>query len=130
MTLKITREEVEEVLDKARQLLTAGAFSISQREKNNMFMDEYNLTHNKVKQLVLDLKVEDFHAAEYNNNENYDPDNICYIFVPQVLLSDVMGERKKRNVYVKFVIVMRKISDTMILISLHEAEHGVNYPFR
>lgn len=130
MPLKFTREQIEKVLENAKRLVQGGAYSISPRDKNMMFTDEYNLTTDKFKKIFLDIAVEDFHTAEYNNNDRFSPDDVCYIFVPQVMLADVSGDVKHHNVYVKFVFVVRRISDAVIVISFHEAEQSVNYPFR
>ena len=125
--LNYTKEEINEYLENAKDLIKKNKFKISDvnREKNVDFIQKYHLSIRKQKEMLLLIETLDFCYAvdDYNTNEK------LYIFSKEYEL-DNWGTYEKINVYIK-INVKKLISDEYaIIISFHEREKEIKFLFK
>lgn len=124
-----TRQEIEEVLIQFKKCISDDRYIVSRRQKNDEFRNDYGITTEQGKQLLLGLEVTDFVKREYNVNPDYSPEDIIYIFSPKRLLRS-FGEDKVIDLYIKFTFVDGENNLRTIIISLHKLEGGATFPFK
>ncbi len=125
--MEVTREEVAKYLCEVKSAVNAGRYQISDRSKNWSLYIDYVFSEELCKQIILDLKVEDFSDAVRNDHPQY-PDEILYIFGKEVLLLPKYGgEEELVALYIKF----NKLTNYyVIVISFHKQEYILPYKFR
>lgn len=127
-----TRDEIREILDKIKNCLSTGKFTISQndkRQENIDFINEYNIRSDKLKSILMRIKIEDFCHTLQNTNPGYEHE-VLYVFVPQIKLFNAHGEAQTVDVYTKFNIIEHATGSHTIVISFHKLNKPVNYLFR
>lgn len=125
--LNYTKEEINEYLNNVKDLVKKNKFKISDvnREKNVEFIENYNLSKRKQKEMILSIETLDFCYAvdDYNSNEK------LYIFSKEYELND-WGEYKKINVYIKINVKKLNSDEYAIIISFHEREKEIKFLFK
>ena len=72
-----TREEISNYLEAVKSSITNGQYTISKREKNQVFFDEYNISSERAKSILLSLTYKNF--CWYQLDERNESD-VLYIF--------------------------------------------------
>lgn len=128
--IQTTKEHIEEYLEDAKLLIRQGKYSIElgkKREKNRDLFFEYVLDAEKSKEILLSLTAEDFSEIVQNVHPKYSYERL-YIFGKDVELIQRFGKHKVTvQLYIKFNKIDQRY---MIVISFHEQEHKLTYPFR
>ena len=112
-----SRENVEEVLDRAKSIVLSRLMHIRHTPKNRHFQERYNVTQADVRAIISTLRVEDYDKTSYK--QGY-PE--AYVFGPFL--------EKHIPVYLKFSF---KDTDEMLMIevlSVHDLEREFAYPYR
>lgn len=120
-----TKEEIEVFLEEVKKNIRKGKFVVcltSKNEKNREFVNKYNLSSNKQKQMLIELEANDFcySADDYNN-----PEEKLYVFCREYELNN-WGTIEKKEVYVKIV---QKDNNFVVIISFHEPEKKIKKLF-
>lgn len=125
--MKVSREKVTEYLEDVKKAVKHGRYKISPREKNEVLFDEYVFSEEQRKEIILDLRVEDFSKADYNDHPEH-AEEILYIFGKEVqLLPKYGGDEETVELYIKF----NKLANMyVIIISFHKQEYPLKYQFR
>lgn len=97
------------------------------RKENQQFIDEYNLTTNKQKQIMLNLNIDDFcYATRDIKNHN----DILYVFAPIVLLKDIENVSIRITMYIKNKIIKDDGINNLVIISFHALNNYIEYAFK
>lgn len=122
-----TREEVSETLKKIQYCVNEDNYILSQndnRSENTEFIVEYNLTAAKIKNIILNIEIDDFCYGLHNEHAGFEHE-ILYVFCPQVELA--YGETVEViDIYSKFNIIDGK---RVVVISFHRRNYPINYLF-
>lgn len=105
-------------LDRVRSLLATNEFQLSQRDRNQEFLEKYKIKSHKIKEILLALNSTDCTAIEPNDNPRY-CDTLVYKFM-KVYELEYLGDLCDVSVYIKQYIVTGKTYDLVMIISLHE----------
>ena len=127
-----TKQEIDEILDKAKNCVYNNRYTISlneNRQENIDFINEYNIYSNKQKKILLQLKVEDFCHSLQNTKPGYEYE-VLYVFVPQVNLFNAEGVEEKVDIYIKINIINMSNGSRTIVISFHKRNKAITYLFR
>lgn len=101
--------------------------TISNREKNNNFIETYHLYGKKRNEILMSLKEEDFCYTTKNYNKNY-PEDMLYVFCKECRL-DNWGSIEAVKVYIKVNIIKIQNKEYTIVISMHPLEKMIKYVF-
>lgn len=125
--MNISRAEVDKYLEDVRRLVNHGRYRISARKKNELIYDEYVFSEARCKEIIMNLKVEDFSKADYNDHPDYS-EEILYVFGKEVqLLPKYGGDEETVALYIKF----NKLSNMyIIVVSFHKQEYPLKYQFK
>ena len=127
-----TREEIQNVLDKIKNCVSLGKYTISlneKRQENIEFINEYNIRSDKQKSILMQIEVEDFCHTLQNTKPGYEYE-ILYVFVPQVELYNADGEEETVDIYTKFNIIDLPKGNRTVVISFHKRNKSIDYLFR
>lgn len=127
-----TKKQVDAILQEIRECVINDNWTIAQnfnRAENIAFIQEYNITHEKQRRILLQIKVEDFCHSLRNTKPGYEKE-ILYVFCPQVTLYNVEDEEKNPDVYIKFNIIEFETGSRVVVISFHERNKPIIYLFR
>lgn len=107
-------------------------FNISRnvnRQENNDFINEYNLTGKKQIELLMQIEWTDFCHILQNTKPGFEYE-FLYVFCPQVMLSNFEGHAKPVDVYTKFNLIDYDSGKHVVVISFHRRNKPIEYPFR
>lgn len=127
-----TKEEIDVVLDKIKSCVGNNEFTIAlneNRQENIDFINEYNIRSNKQKNILLQLKAEDFCHTLQNTKLGYEYE-VVYVFVPQVQLFNADGIEEIVDVYTKFNVIDMPNGSRAVVISFHKRNKPIDYLFR
>lgn len=127
-----TKEEIDIVLDKIKNCIFRNNYTISlneNRKENIDFINEYNISSDKQKSILLQIKTDDFCHALQNTKPGYEYE-VLYVFVPKVLLFNVDGIEEIVDVYTKFNIIDMPNKSRTVVISFHKRNKPIDYLFR
>jgi hypothetical protein len=127
-----SREEIEDILVKIKECVSAGKYSISlneRRQENIDFINEYNIRSDKQKSILMQIEVEEFCHSLQNTNIGYEYE-VLYVFVPQVQLFNADGEEETVDVYTKFNVIDLPSGSRAVVISFHKRNKPIDYLFR
>jgi hypothetical protein len=110
--------EAQKFLERVRSLLATNEFQVSQRDKNQEFLEKYRIKERKIKEMLLALNGTDCNAIEPNNNPRY-REALVYKFM-KVYELDYFGDTCDVTVYIKQYIIEKKTYDLVMVISFHE----------
>ena len=86
-----SEDEIKSFLEKVKDCIREDKFIVStneNRQENIDFINEYNLTNQRQKEILLRLEVEDFCHSLQNTNIGFEYE-VLYVFCPQVTLHDI-----------------------------------------
>ncbi len=127
-----TKKQIDEVLNKIKSCVENHRYTIAlneNRKENIDFINEYNIRSDKQKHILMQLRTEDFCYTLQNTKSGYE-DEILYVFVPQVILFNAVGEKEIIDVYIKFNIINMPNGNRTVVISFHKRNKPVDYLFR
>lgn len=91
------------------------------RKENIEFINNHNLKKEDIKQILLNLKTNDFcYATLDKKNKNV----ILYVFAPTIMLKS-----EEIKMYIKFRIY-DTLPSTTIVISFHSLNYKIKYAFK
>ena len=115
----------ENIIARLRQTVNTGRFGIDyticRRDKNNLLREKYIIDDSKIKNILINLSVDDYISSEPSDNEEF-PDDIVHKFISNVrLLNRYSTDIEPVNVrlYIKFTWSISQ-NKRMIIISFHE----------
>ena len=127
-----SKEESDAVLDKIKSCVSSNRYTIAlneNRQENINFINEYNIRRDKQKNILLQLKTEDFCYTVQNRKIGYEQE-ILYVFVPQVHLFNNDDIDEMVDVYTKFNIITQGNGKRTVVISFHRLNKPIEYLFR
>lgn len=127
-----TKEQIAVVLQIIQDCVRESRFSISKnenRQENIDFINEYNLTSKKQKEILLKIEPEDFCHTLQNTHLGFEYE-VLYVFCPQVMLFNFEGNEKLVDVYTKFNIIDYDNGKRVVVISFHKRNKPIDYLFR
>jgi len=110
--------KAQKFLERVRSLLATNEFQVSQRGKNQEFLEKYKIKDQKIKEMLLALNGVDCIAIEPNDNPRY-CEALVYKFI-KVYELDYFGDVCTVTAYIKLYIVEEKTYDLVMVISFHE----------
>lgn len=78
------REQIQKVLNEIQDCIREGRFTVptnAKRQENREFIQEYRLTFNKIRELLLKIVVTDFCEILHNKNPGFEHE-VLYLFCP------------------------------------------------
>lgn len=127
-----TREQIDEILDRIKYCVRNNSYTIAlneNRQENIDFINEYNIRSNRQKNILLQLKTEDFCHSVQNTKSGYEYE-VLFVFVPQVQLFNADGEEEIVDIYTKFNIINVPNGSRTVVISFHKRNKPIDYLFR
>ncbi len=127
-----TRKHIQSMLTIIHGCIKQNRYSISKNEnrrENIDFINNYNLTSAKQKDILLIIKPEDFCHSLQNTKLGFEHE-ILYVFCPQVMLFNLNGEEEVVDIYIKFNMIEYDSGKRVIVISFHKRNKPVDYIFR
>jgi len=127
-----TQEQVAAILESIQDCVRENRFYISKnenRQENIAFINEYNLTSNKQKAILLKIEPEDFCHTLQNTNLGFEHE-VLYVFCPQVMLTNFEGIEEMVDVYTKFNVINISEGKRVVVISFHRRNKQLDYIFR
>ncbi len=127
-----TMKQVVSILETLQDCVKHNRYTISKnenRKKNIRFINYYNISSRKQRDLILKIKPEDFSYSLKNTNSGYEHE-ILYVFCPQIKLYNFDGNEEIVDIYTKFNMIEHNNSKRVIVISFHKSSKPVNYLFR
>ena len=99
------------------------------RQENIDFINEYNIRRDKQRQILLQLRTEDFCHTLQNTKIGFEYE-VLYVFVPQIQLFNADGEKEIVDIYTKFNVIDMYNGSRTVLISFHKLNRPIDYLFR
>ena len=127
-----SEEEVAAILKEIQDCICKGRYTISKnsnREDNLELIREYNLPSYKQRQILLQIKTEDFCHSLQNKNIGFEHETL-YVFCPQVKLFNLDNKEMQVDIYIKFNIIEYFSGSRIIVVSFHERKRPIDYCFR
>ena len=127
-----TREQIDVILNKIKNCVRNNRYTISlneNRKEHIDFINEYNIRSDKQKNILMQLRTEDFCHTLQNTKLGYEYE-VLYVFVPQVHLYHADGEEKMVDIYIKFNVIDMPSGSRTVVISFHKPNKPVDYLFR
>lgn len=125
-------EEIETYLSTLIDLIEKGRFSIAlneNRQENVEFMEDFNISSQKAKEILLSLEVMDFCYAADNLNPKFAHEKL-YIFCKEVGL-DNRGTFERVDIYVKSNLTTTRRGDNFLfIVSFHQRNNPITYCFK
>lgn len=117
-----TKEEIDGVLNELKKAIKNKELIIDKRKpKNRNFITYYNLPNNKIYNMLNELECENFSKKDIDkDNKN----EYVYIFGRKYIMN-YYGIEEEKSVYIKITKRNR-----YLVMSFHEAEHEMVYPFK
>jgi hypothetical protein len=127
-----TKEQIEAILLTIQDCVRRNRFIISKNEnrrENIDFINNYNLSSAKQKDILLKIEPEDFCHSLQNTNLGFEHETL-YVFCPQMNLFNFDGEEEFVDIYTKFNIIEYDAGKRVIAISFHKRNKPLDYLFR
>lgn len=96
------------------------------RKGNEELIQEFNLTNDKIRKILLKIDVMDFC---YGTHDDKDRKTILYVFAKDVNVYEATDAKITIKLYVKLRIVNNK-PKYIIVISLHRLKYQIDYLFK
>lgn len=128
--LEITRIEVEEYLDRVKVAVENYNYRIemnkNRSDNRNLFVD-YVLSEASIKEILLNLTVDDFSERRKNNHKGFE-NEILYIFGKEInVLERFSVDYKAVKLYIKLNLIA---DDFVFVIFFHEQKYPLHYYFK
>lgn len=117
---KPTEEEINNYLISMKNILTdeKGKINVKKdREKNFVFGYLYNINEKFIRNVLLELKVDDFRKVLLSTNE-FHTNEILYQWTKELELTDMSGNKDIRDVYIK--TFLDEYNKVVVVISFHK----------
>ncbi len=127
-----SREEIDQILDRIQNCIRNGRYTISlneHRQENIDFINEYNLSSKRQKEILLNINTEDFCHSLQNTKKGYEYETL-YVFSKNISLLDIYGNKENVDIYTKFNIIKQNNGDFTVVISLHKLNKPIAFLFR
>lgn len=127
-----SKEQIQSILSTIQDCVRHNRYSISKnefRKENIDFINNYNLTSAKQKDILLKIEPEDFCHSLQNTNLGFEYETL-YVFCPQMLLFNFDGQEEMVDIYTKFNIIEYDSGKRVVTISFHKRNKPVDYLFR
>ena len=122
-----SRVLVEITLEKMRECVEVGEFTILQRDSNVDFITAYSITELAQRDILLSLEIEDYCESEPSEKV---PGSYVHVFGSRPNLTDSHGTPCSVDMYIKFEIVEKPYGSRTVFISFHEQLFPMTFPFR
>ena len=120
-------EDILEYLKRVKVATVQEKYKIAMnRKKNKKFSEDYKLDSKNIRNIIIDLNVEDFCYAVDNEKEEFSHE-VLYVFCTSKELN-YFGEVKEVDIYIKFNLTEN--NNYLYIISLHELEKPITYLFK
>lgn len=126
-----TKKQIHEILEQIQNCIKINSFTLSlnnNRTENQNFIKNYFLTKNKVKDILLGIKVEDFCYSLPNRKVGYEKE-ILHVFCPKVRLFNFENEEEVVSIYTKFNMINKSVNKHVVVISFHKKNKPIDYLF-
>ena len=127
-----TKDQIKNILLIIQDCIRRDRYSISineNRRENKDFINNYNLSTAKRKDILLKIELEDFCHSLQNTNLGFEHETL-YVFCPQMRLFNFDGEEELVDIYTKFNIIDYDAGKRVIAISFHTRNKPLHYMFR
>lgn len=127
-----TKEQIYIILQTIKDCIRENRYVISKnenRQENVDFINEYNLTSKKQKEILLRIEPEDFCHTLQNTNLGFEHE-ILYVFCPQAMLFNFEGDEELVDIYTKFNIIDIASGKRVVVVSFHKRNKPIGYLFR
>ena len=127
-----TREQIAVVLRSIHNCIKDNRFVIAKntnRQENMDFINEYNLTSKRQKEILLKIELEDFCYTLKNTKPGFEQE-VLYVFCPQVDMIDFEGDEKVIDIYTKFNLIELAYEKQVVVISFHKRNKPIDYCFK
>lgn len=124
--------EVAEILQRIQDYIRAGKYTIAKNEKRQENLDlirAYNLTSERQRHILLQIRTEDFCHSLQNSKIGFEYETL-YVFCPQLALFNLSNEEALVDIYTKFNIIEKEKGSLVVVISFHERKKPIDYLFR
>lgn len=125
--MSITKNDVDKYLSEVHELVNAGRYQISARQKNQDIFTDYVFSEADARNVILSLRAEDFACAVQNEHLEH-KEEILHIFGIDIKLTTRFGGSEELvPLYIKF----NKIENHyLIVISFHKQDYPLTYIFK
>lgn len=127
-----TREQIAAILETIQKCVHQNHYTISKnanRKENIDFINNYNLSSAKQKDILLKIETDDFCHSLKNLNLGFEHE-VLYVFCPQMVLYNFEGEEELVDIYTKFNIIEYDSNKRVVTISFHKRSKPLDYLFR
>jgi len=125
--LNKTKEEIGVFLSELRDAVRIGRYQISARPKNIELHFDYMFDYEVAKNILLDLKAEDFSACVRNEHPQY-RNELLYIFGKEIRLEKRAEDTAE--IVPLYIKINKAENGQYIIISLHKQEYPLVYSFK
>jgi len=129
---KYCRKQVETILQTIQDCVRRNRYIISKNEnrtENIEFINNYNLTSAKQKDILLRIEPDDFCHSLQNTKIGFEHETL-YVFCPHVMLFNFDGAEELVDIYIKFNIIEYAAGKRVVAISFHKRNKPMEYLFR
>ncbi len=127
--MHIDKEKIRQYLNEVKIAVKRGRYRIEKnikRQDNLQLFLDYVIDENKVKEILLDLTVNDFSEVLKNQHPGYEHERL-YVFGKEIPLLERFGSKRKT---VALYIKLNKLDNCfVIIISFHEQKYPLSYYF-
>ena len=124
-----SREQIAEILAMIQDCVREGRFIISKnenRQENIDFINEYNLSSRRQKEILLKIEAEDFCHSLQNTKLGFEQE-VLYVFCPQVTLFNFDGIEELVDIYTKFNLIDSDSRKRVVVLSFHKRNKLIDY---
>ena len=117
-----TREVIDVILARIKSCIQNNRYTISlneNRRENIDFINEYNISGDKQKSILLQIKTDDFCHSLQNTEMGYEHE-VLYAFVSQVQLFNAEGEAETVDVYMKFNVIHVPFGSWVVVVAVYK----------
>ncbi|WP_040048102.1 hypothetical protein [Bacillus thermotolerans] len=126
-----SKDDIKKYLNDFKQLVRDGAYSIElneNRTENVDFMEEYDISTEKAKDILLCLDVLDFCYAADNRKPRFAHEKL-YVFCKECEL-DNRGTIERVDIYIKSNMTKTKRGSILFIVSFHKRNKPISYCFK
>jgi len=126
------KKHITAILQTIQDCIRENHYTIAQNENrqgNIELINNYNLTSERRKQILLKIKPEDFCHSLKNTKLGFEHE-ILYVFCPQVTLFNFDGDEELIDIYTKFNIIDIYSGKRVVVISFHKRNKPIDYLLR
>lgn len=121
-----SKKEIRDYLKNIKISIVKETYYIAiNRDENKKFLEDYNLTTQKIEEIILRLSVDNFCYAADNFKEEY-KDEVLYVFCIDEVLN-YFGEFLDVDIYIKFNLINE--DEFLYIISFHKLQKPISFLF-